>query len=124
MIDVPVERLTDRALERVTRHQPVPWQRYHRFRNDVLTALREFGTVGAMGEAPITDDADGPPRGWSVETDHPEFWVMDDQWDDEHLGTKVECEARFMTLGSLQALLKVTTRWKGATIGIALGEDA
>ena len=77
-----------------------------------------------MGEAPITSDPDGPSRKWTVECGDPQFYVVDDQWHDNVLDTKVECEPRLVTGAVLHELLKVTSRWKGSLVIVALSEDS
>jgi hypothetical protein len=77
-----------------------------------------------MGEAPITSDAEGPPDAWHVECDDPQFFVVDDQWHDDVLDTKVECEPRLLTGAVLHELLRITSRWKGSLVMVALTGDS
>jgi hypothetical protein len=124
VIDVPVARMTNRNVERAVRRQPVSWQRYHEFRNDILRALQAHGSVGPMGLAPITDAKDGPPSPWPIADQDPTFFVMDDQWHDTHLWSHIECNAVDVHEPVLAALLAVMSRWKGALIHISLGTIA
>jgi hypothetical protein len=125
VIEVAIERSRpDGSLDHVFRSQPVSWQLFHQFRNALLQSLRRFGTVGPMGEAPITSESDGPPQEWAIECDNPQFYVVDDQWHDTVLDIKIECEPALVTGDVLHELLKVTSRWKGSLVIVALTEDS
>lgn len=83
----------------------VRWQDYHAARNSALEALRAFGTVGPMGTAPITSADEGPPESWPVETLSPQFFVVDDMWNDWDRVVKIEVEDhRLISLAVLHAL--------------------
>lgn len=101
----------------------VSWQQYYSFRNKLLTVLRPFGSVGPMGECCITEDADGPPDPWHVETSDPDFFVIDGWYNNWSFWIKIETENRFVTVDVLQALLDVLgtmpLHW---AIGIATGK--
>jgi len=101
----------------------VSWQQYYSFRNQLLSVLRPFGSVGPMGECRITEDADGPPEPWPVETSHPDFFVLDDWLNNCSFWIKIETDNKFVTVSVLQALHDVLktmpAHW---AIGIATGE--
>lgn len=83
----------------------VQWQEYHAARNAALEALRPFGTVGPMGRATITSDDKGPPEPWPVEALNPQFFVVDDMWNDWDRVVKIEVEDhRLISLNVLHAL--------------------
>jgi hypothetical protein len=85
----------------------VTWQEYHGFRNRILRALRNYGTVGPMGEARITEDETGPPEPWSVECHDPDFFVVDDWYNDWSFWAKVETQARNVSLAVMESLVAV-----------------
>ena len=106
------------ALERLDENAPmstgagvphdVTWQDFQSTRNSVLEALRPFGTVGPLGTAQITSDAEGPPRPWPVETADPEFFVVDDMWNDWDRVVTVETEhPQLITLPLMHRLRSV-----------------
>jgi hypothetical protein len=70
----------------------VTWQEFHTLRNLVLDALRPFGTVGPLGHATITDAEDGPSSPWVIETEDPDFFVVDDMWNTWQRSIHVETE--------------------------------
>ena len=83
----------------------VRWQDYHSARNSALGVLRPFGTVGPMGVARITADEVGPLQPWPVETLHPQFFIVDDMWNDRDRYVKVEVEdPHLISLDVLHAL--------------------
>ena len=83
----------------------VRWQDYHSAQNSPLEVLRLFGTLGPMGMAKITADEVGPLQRWPVETLHPQFFVVDDMWNDRDRYVKVEVEdSRLIPLDVLHAL--------------------
>ncbi len=61
-----------------------------------------------MGIARITRDAEGPPRPWPVEAPDPQFFVVDDMWNDWDRVINVETEyPELVTLRLLAALRSV-----------------
>jgi hypothetical protein len=85
----------------------VTWQEYYGFRNRILRALREFGAVGPMGEAIINADEDGPPDPWPVESRNPDFFVVDDWYNNWSYWAKVETEGRHISLAVVESLVAV-----------------
>jgi hypothetical protein len=102
----PVVRFDDSTLPGSSElPHDVRWQDYHGARNSALEALRAFGTVGPMGMASITSDGAGPPEPWPVETINPQFFVVDDMWNDWDRVVKIEVEdPRLISLDALCAL--------------------
>ena len=90
----------------------VHWIQFHRWRNAVLRVLRQYGTVGPMGERPIGRGASG--RHWQVESSDPDFYVVDDQWSTGQKWIHVETEVDFLArelLSALAATLHVDKEW-------------
>jgi hypothetical protein len=99
----------------------VPWQQYFGVRNALLARLREFGTVGPMGDTPIYPGERQPNDGWVVESSRPDYFVVDDQVTERCLHHHVEVQSSaFMTgkaLSSLWGHIEEYPRW---SVGIAV----
>ena len=81
------------------------WQEFYSTRNELLSALRAFGTVGPMGEALINSNKDGPPDPWPVECGFPQFLVVDDQMNHHNKHHYIEIEElSLISIGSLQSI--------------------
>ena len=83
----------------------VSWQAFFGFRNQLLSRLRPFGTVGPMGEAPIYRGAQTRGDGWTVESEDPSYFINDDQLNEVERYQHVEVRSSdLMSLPVLQAL--------------------
>ena len=52
-----------------------------RTRNELLQTLRAFGTVGPLGESPLTlHEEFAYPTDWPLECEDPDFFVAEDPW--------------------------------------------
>lgn len=101
----------------------VTWQQYYGFRNAILKALRPLGSVGPMGECLIADEGDGPPGPWPVECDEPDFFVVDDWYNDWEFFIRIETHSRRISKEFIHALVSVLSamprRWAA---GIDVGD--
>src|SRR5688572_22772668 len=98
--------------------RPVPWQVYHRVRNSVVGCCRKFGTVGAMLEIDITDDEDPGLGEWPVGDGDPDFFVVDDQYNDWDALVYVEIGYEVPFGEWLRALMRTLRRHRGWGVGI------
>jgi hypothetical protein len=121
--EVPVKYCRDKSLlpSMVTTEGVVTWQEFYSTRNSILSAVRPFGTVGPMGEAPITADESGPPRSWAVETREPEYFVVDDQLNEISRYHYVEVSNSqsivYEVIQALWEVIRTNPRW---SIGVGI----
>ena len=100
---------------------PVTWQEFHTMRNSVLQSLRPFGTVGPMGEAPITQEPEGPPGSWDVEANDPQYFVVDDQYNNTSRYHYVEVQnLEALSLPVLRSLWETISQNPTWSIGIGI----
>ena len=103
---------------------PVTWQEFHTVRNAIVRSLRPFGTVGPMGEAPITSGQEGPPDSWDVETDDPRYFVVDDQYNDTSRYHYVEVQhPEALSLPVLRSLWETISTHPTWSIGIGIPQE-
>jgi hypothetical protein len=119
---VPPIPVVHYAVERIPNPSPggLPWQVYHSVRNAVVRTCREFGPTGPMGECPIVVGPDRPPvRDWPPGDDPCDFFVVDDQYNDErYIYMEVEPTAA-LTGEWLARMLAVLRDHPGWGIGIS-----
>lgn len=99
------------------------WQEHHAFRNAILVCLRHHGTVGPMGEAPITHHSDGPDcTKWDVECRNPEYWVVDTYWGKYQRDVVVEVGPRHVTEPCLRSVSDVMSQFPFRCVSICVAE--
>ena len=77
-----------------------------------------------MGTALITDDEEGPPSPWPVESTKPDFFVVDDWYSDKQQYHYVEVETPSrLNLAVLAALKALVDRRVGWGVGIGVPKD-
>jgi len=120
---IPILHGEPRGEELAEPNRETTWQEFHAVRNSVLRTCRRFGTVGDMGEAPITDDEEVPDDGWHVETacsgefgdeSSPAYHCVDDQWYTGQIFVRLEAfpsEINARLLGTLAAMLTDYPNW-------------
>jgi hypothetical protein len=100
---------------------PVTWQQFHAFRNEIVRALRPLGTVGPMGECPITDGTDIEFTDWLIENHDPVFYILDDQYHDVEIYVLIEIEAFRLTKNVTRALQSVLMEFpRNWSVGVTL----
>ena len=115
-MDLPVVRHTPvagTAEDPAANRESVSEVEFHDFRNRVLRALRQFGSVGPMGEAPLQQSCIGPD--WRVENDSPNFYVVDDMWNEQQMfawvETAPECLTGELLAATVRLLNEVESGW-------------
>ena len=73
------------------------WREYYSFRNSLLRVLKRHGTVGRMGEMPILDDWEASEAAWPAAEADPQFFVVDDMWNQWSRWNRVEADPWLVT---------------------------
>lgn len=95
------------------------WQIYHTVRNAFFRCCHKFGRAGPMGTCPITDDAEIPHDDWHVaDRDALDFFVVDDQYNDERYIYVEVVRATSFTERWLCALMRTLADYPGWGVGI------
>lgn len=87
--DLQIVPFTDEDLSIPYPDGDLPWQVYQSVRNAVVSASREFGPTGPMGEVTIDWNVDDPylnaiaPDFWPLGDSKPTYYVIDDQYNDD-----------------------------------------
>lgn len=107
---------------------PVNCAEFHGVRNDLLAALRPFGSVGPIGEFSLEEECeplmDGEPGLGSVDCRDPMFFIVSDQYNDTYRVHRVETELRAITLELLRAVTTMLEQHEGWQIYFAVGTGA
>jgi hypothetical protein len=99
------------------------WREYYGFRNDIVRALRVYGTVGPMGEMPIRDEWEASEREWEGGASNPDFFVVADMWNGYDRWNRIEAaSALLVTTDLLRHLIAVVQRYPGWCVYLALTE--
>jgi hypothetical protein len=98
------------------------WREYYRFRNDMLSVLRGYGTVGPMGEMPILDDWETSRDAWQGGTDDPDFFVVADMWNEYNRWNRVEASPWLVNSLLLAELILTVRCWPGWCVYLALAQ--
>jgi hypothetical protein len=96
------------------------WREYYSFRNDVLRVLMFYGTVGPMGETPVLSDWEASEDAWQVGTLDPDFFVINDMWNEYDRWSPVDAAPGLVTAQLLRDLIAMVQRWPGWRVHIGL----
>lgn len=94
---------------------------FFEFRNAILAALRPFGTVGPMGASPL--DGSPLPLNGPLECAEPDFYVVDDRWNEEQMLVSVEVPPERLSFEVLQAIVSMLATRPGWVVQFALFRD-
>lgn len=94
------------------------------FRNEILAALRPFGTVGQMGASPL-DDSPLPLNG-PIECAEPDFFVVEDRWNEEQMLVRVELPSERLSVDVLESRVTMLAEYPGWVVQLVVyrGDDA
>jgi hypothetical protein len=98
------------------------WREYYEFRNALLRVLRRFGSVGPMGETPLLADWESSEAAWQPETRDPEFFVVDDMWNEWSRWTRVEAAPWRVNANLLVDIVRMVRDFPGWCVYLALEE--
>jgi hypothetical protein len=96
------------------------WREYYGFRNAVLQVLRRFGSVGPMGEMPLLADWESSEEAWRSETRDPDFFVVDDMWNEWSRWNRVEASPWHVSASVLADLVHMVRDYPGWCVYLAL----
>lgn len=114
----------NRIPDEKSEHQFISWQLYNQVRNDVVRFCRLFGEIGPMGEAVITNEIDGPNDWERDASSDPDFFIVDDQYNDCERYVYVEPKSEKISEDWLLGLMGVLKRWPGWGAGIGVDKEA
>jgi hypothetical protein len=98
------------------------WREYYAFRNALLRVLRAYGTVGPMGEMPLLADWESSEAAWPSETSAPDFFVVDDMWNDRSRWNRVEASPWLVNTALLWDVVLMVQNFPDWCVYLALQE--
>jgi hypothetical protein len=121
---ITIEHYTAERLPNPFRGGNLPWQTYQSARNRIVQACRRFGGVGPMGECPIRDSEAPSLDDWPLgDPDPVDFYVVDDQFNDEcYIYIEVERASAF-TATWVHAMMNALTELPDWRIGVGVFRD-
>jgi hypothetical protein len=102
----------------------ITWKEFYGFRNHVMRVLRRFGSAGPMGEVDleIEDEEEAPVFSNEIVT-HPDFFVVDDMYNEHDKLSLVECNPVHLSLELLRAMVVLTAESPGWQVSFSLGDS-
>ncbi len=98
------------------------WKDFYGFRNHVIHILRQFGSAGPMGEVDLAVDDDSEPEFEEGVVEEPDFFVVDDMWNQYDRLSIVESEPRHITAELIESLTDMARGFPGWYVVIRLGD--
>jgi hypothetical protein len=99
------------------------WKEFYDFRNHVIRTLRRFGSAGPLGEADLSiDDEDEEPAFEDGVVEEPDFFVVDDMWNEHDRLSVVESDAKHISAALMEALVDAAGRFPGWRVSMRLGD--
>jgi len=99
------------------------WRAFYGFRNNVIRALGQFGTVGPLGEVDLLADEDEAPNFIGETVDDPDFFVVDDMHNAHDKISIVECAVRHVNAEVIHALVKMAALFPGWHVILNMGDS-
>lgn len=97
------------------------WREFYGFRNELLRVLQPYGTVGPMGEMTMLENWEASEEAWKSGTPNPDFFVVDDMYNEYDRWNRVEASASLVGKQLLNDLVFFIRRWPGWCVYLALG---
>jgi hypothetical protein len=118
-------RLGDYFEERVNYEQPPLFttKDFYDFRNHVLRVLRRFGSAGPIGEADLSIEADDEPSFSKETVKDPDFFVVDDIYNDHDRLSIVECNPAHINADLINSLSEMMRNFPGWWVSFSLGDS-
>ena len=98
------------------------WREFHTFRNSLLQVLKDYGSVGPMGEMPILEDWEASESAWEVAESDPDFFVVDDMWNQWSRWNRVEAAPWLVTADLLVDVTQMLSAFPEWCVYFALTE--
>jgi hypothetical protein len=99
------------------------WKDFYNFRNHVLQVLRRFGSAGPMGEVDLSIETDDEPSFGSDHVDEPDFFVVDDMYNEHNRLSMVECNPSHITADLISSLSEMAGNFPGWWVSFSLGDS-
>ena len=96
------------------------WREFYGFRNDLLSVLGRYGSVGPEGEMPIHWTFKASKRAWKSGTRNPDFFVVSDMYNQYDRWNRVEADPWRTTAETLHDVIAMVRRWPGWCVYMAL----
>ena len=99
-------------------------EQFHRVRNAVLHVCRQFGTVGPVGEFQPSSDEDGIHKvaEGPVEDADPDFYVVDDMWNEVDRYVRVEPSSNGTTPHLLRLMAQALSAYPRWAVGFGFAD--
>jgi hypothetical protein len=100
------------------------WRDYYRFRNDLLSVLERYGSIGRMGATPILENWETSKDAWHGGADNPDFFVVADMWNQYDRWCRVEASPWLVNETLVYDLILMLATWPNWCIYLALTRGA
>jgi hypothetical protein len=101
----------------------ITWKDFYNFRNHVLRVLRRFGSAGPIGEADLSIETGDEPSFSDETVNDPDFFVVDDMYNDHDRLSIVECNPSHITADLISSLSEMTRDFPGWWVSFSLGDS-
>ena len=110
---------------RIDYEQPAlfTWREFYNFRNHVLRVLRVFGTAGPMGEVDLSVVDEDEPSFSSEIVKDPEFFVVDDMYNEHDRILIVECAPANIDAVVIESLCAMMSMFPGWRVSFSLDDS-
>jgi hypothetical protein len=99
------------------------WREFYNFRNHVLRVLRVFGTAGPMVEVDLCAADEDEPSFSSEIVESPEFFVVDDTYNEHDRISIVECAPANIDAVVIESLCAMMSMFPGWRVSFSLGDS-
>jgi hypothetical protein len=99
------------------------WREFYNFRNHVIRVLRVFGTAGPMGEVDLSVIDEDEPSFSSEIVKNPEFFVVDDMYNEHDKISIVECAPANIDAVVIESLCAMMSIFSGWRVSFSLGDS-
>jgi hypothetical protein len=101
----------------------ITWRDFYYFRNHVMRLLRVFGTAGPSGEVDLSADEDDQPCFGREIVDNPDFFIVDDMYNEHDKVSIVECSPTKMDAVVIASLAAMMGNFPGWRVHFGLGDS-
>jgi hypothetical protein len=99
------------------------WKDFYNFRNHVLRVLRRFGSAGPIGEVDLSIDTDDEPSFSNESVNEPDFFVVDDMYNEHDRLSIVECNPSHITADLIGSLSEMTRGFPDWWVSFSFGDS-
>jgi hypothetical protein len=123
-VNMPVRIGSDLEIEETDYSQPAKfgWKEFYDFRNHVVRVLSRFGSVGPAGEADLSGEDDDGPR-FRGGVDSPDFFVVEDMWNEHDQLSIVECDVKLVNAELLHSIVIMASSFPGWRVVMNVGDS-